>query len=419
MLVTISDKKNGVDQDNDGHYDYYKADVVTANDYYPFGMQMPGRTFSQANSAYRYGFNGKEKDNEVKGEGNQQDYGMRIYDPRAGRFLSVDPLTHSYPWYTPYQFSGNSPIANIDLDGAEPMPATKGTEEGQMQPTIGTQYNPTANAGSGGLTLASEDWYWHAGGLKTGTKQNADGTSSDVLTQAGWYTSEGYTNVLQSTGAARALANEMRSPGEAYRPFNPDYEGLSKFVGNGLNANATNHLLNAAQSLVSKGRFNVTGTAYPTSFNVEDMLGIGLLAKAGLKAIGSMTAKNIANRGIDLIRKELMVGAGRNIGTLGGMVEGSAYYTIGVSGTAARTGTVAIPVLRRFTTMEVGGYDRLFDSEVKLLEAFAEKFHNRPNVRAVITLTSERQFCTSCSGVVDQFTKMFPNVRLNIVNGTK
>ena len=52
VLVTISDKKNGVDQDNDGHYDYYKADVVTANDYYPFGMQMPGRTFSQANSAY-------------------------------------------------------------------------------------------------------------------------------------------------------------------------------------------------------------------------------------------------------------------------------------------------------------------------------------------------------------------------------
>lgn len=37
---------------------------------------------------YRYGFNGKENDNEVKGEGNQQDYGMRIYDPRLGKFLS-------------------------------------------------------------------------------------------------------------------------------------------------------------------------------------------------------------------------------------------------------------------------------------------------------------------------------------------
>jgi len=119
VLVTISDKKIGVDQDNDGQYDYYKADVVTAQDYYPFGMQMPGRTISQANSSYRYGFNGKENDNDVKGEANSQDYGMRIYDPRAGRFLSVDPLTKNYPWYSPYQYSGNKPIRFVDVDGAE------------------------------------------------------------------------------------------------------------------------------------------------------------------------------------------------------------------------------------------------------------------------------------------------------------
>jgi len=44
---------------------------------------------------------------------------MRIYDPRLGRFLSVDPFTHSYPWYTPYQFASNNPILNIDIDGLE------------------------------------------------------------------------------------------------------------------------------------------------------------------------------------------------------------------------------------------------------------------------------------------------------------
>jgi RHS repeat-associated protein len=84
---------------------------------------MPGRTYTAA-SSYRYGFNGKEMDNEVKGEGNQQDYGMRIYDPRLGRFLSVDPLTPFYPWYTPYQFAGNKPIWCIDLDGLEEKSAT-------------------------------------------------------------------------------------------------------------------------------------------------------------------------------------------------------------------------------------------------------------------------------------------------------
>jgi RHS repeat-associated protein len=86
---------------------------------------MPGRTYS-AGKGYRYGFNGKENDNEVKKDGygspnigTQQDYGMRIYDGQLGRFLSVDPLSEHYPWYTPYSFGGNSPIKFIDLDGKE------------------------------------------------------------------------------------------------------------------------------------------------------------------------------------------------------------------------------------------------------------------------------------------------------------
>jgi RHS repeat-associated protein len=77
--------------------------------------------------AYRYGFNGKENDNEVKGSGNQQDYGMRIYDPRLGRFLSVDPLTKEYPELTPFQFASNTPIQAIDLDGLEAKNLMDGT----------------------------------------------------------------------------------------------------------------------------------------------------------------------------------------------------------------------------------------------------------------------------------------------------
>jgi len=44
---------------------------------------------------------------------------MRGYDPRVGRFASVDPLTKKYPWYTPYSFAGNKPIVAADLDGME------------------------------------------------------------------------------------------------------------------------------------------------------------------------------------------------------------------------------------------------------------------------------------------------------------
>jgi len=44
---------------------------------------------------------------------------MRIYDPRLGRFLSVDPITKKYPELTPYQFASNTPIRAIDIDGLE------------------------------------------------------------------------------------------------------------------------------------------------------------------------------------------------------------------------------------------------------------------------------------------------------------
>ncbi|WP_298708782.1 RHS repeat-associated core domain-containing protein [uncultured Chitinophaga sp.] len=117
VLATLHDIKQQFSTDNQ-IIAYYNPSVATATDYYPFGMGMPGRSFSSG--GYRYGFNGKENDNEVgKGEGGQQDYGMRIYDPRLGRFLSVDPITKEYPELTPYQFASNTPIQAIDLDGGE------------------------------------------------------------------------------------------------------------------------------------------------------------------------------------------------------------------------------------------------------------------------------------------------------------
>ncbi len=77
---------------------------------------MPGRSYTAGDECgYRFGFNGKETDN----ESGLQDYGMRIYNPGLVKFLSVDPMTKKYPMLTPYQFASNTPIQAIDLDGAE------------------------------------------------------------------------------------------------------------------------------------------------------------------------------------------------------------------------------------------------------------------------------------------------------------
>lgn len=114
VMAVISDKKKGVDEDTDGTVEFYNPDIVNSSDYYPFGALMPGRT-SSSGSQYKYGFNGKEKDNEVKGMGNSLDFGARIYDPRIGRWLSIDAVRA--PWQSPYAFVSNSPTNQLDPDG--------------------------------------------------------------------------------------------------------------------------------------------------------------------------------------------------------------------------------------------------------------------------------------------------------------
>ncbi len=93
------------------------ATVVSATDYYPYGMEMPGRTYSS--SDYRYGYQGKEKDDDVKSNGNSYDFGARFYDPRLGRWLSRDPLAEKYADMSPYNAFANNPINMVDPDGKE------------------------------------------------------------------------------------------------------------------------------------------------------------------------------------------------------------------------------------------------------------------------------------------------------------
>jgi hypothetical protein len=42
-----------------------------------------------------------------------------MHDPRVGRFFAVDPLTHKYPHYSHYSFSGNKVIEAVELECAE------------------------------------------------------------------------------------------------------------------------------------------------------------------------------------------------------------------------------------------------------------------------------------------------------------
>jgi len=106
--------------------------VISYTDYYPFGAPMAERAWQ---GDYRFGFQGQEQDKEMW-EG-AVSFKYRVEDARLGRFFSVDPLHGNFPYYTPYQFAGNTPIEAKELEGLEPShTAVKSPAEGKSEATL-------------------------------------------------------------------------------------------------------------------------------------------------------------------------------------------------------------------------------------------------------------------------------------------
>jgi RHS repeat-associated protein len=115
---------------------------------------------------YRYGFNGMEEDYEIYGTGNSYTTHFRQYDPRLGRWKSIDPLTTEFPWQSPYVAFDNNPVLFSDLTGAS-------ADSTITQNSVDTNFNPA----TGGVTVS--------GVLELRTqifKDNEDGSRSLVST---------------------------------------------------------------------------------------------------------------------------------------------------------------------------------------------------------------------------------------------
>lgn len=118
VLTVVKDNKIPVEGTGvkAGTIEYFSANVDAYSDYYPFGSIMPGRNYSSGD--YRYGFNSMEKDDEIKSiTGSSYDFGARMYDPRIGRWMSIDPQFHKQPGWSTYKSFLNNPIKYVDPDG--------------------------------------------------------------------------------------------------------------------------------------------------------------------------------------------------------------------------------------------------------------------------------------------------------------
>jgi RHS repeat-associated protein len=69
-------------------------------------------------------------------------YGARYYDPKISLWLSVDPLAHEYPSWSPYNFTMNNPINLIDPDGRSVDPASQG-DWNQHKANVTQEYQNT------------------------------------------------------------------------------------------------------------------------------------------------------------------------------------------------------------------------------------------------------------------------------------
>ena len=112
VLTVISDRKLAhTTTPTSGVIDYYTSDILSANDYYAFGMPMPEKNYTSTN--YRYGMNGQEKDLEIFEGAMTAEYWE--YDPRVVMRWNQDPK--QIIGVSPYAINGNNPIYYTDPNG--------------------------------------------------------------------------------------------------------------------------------------------------------------------------------------------------------------------------------------------------------------------------------------------------------------
>ena len=125
-----------------------------------------------------------------------------MHDPRVGRFFAVDPLTVKYPWYSPYQFGGNSPIMSVELEGLEESKTANENQRVNVGANIGVKvglgdkgfnFNVTASAGINYKTPNFEATLFGSsnvyGGSQLGKSSETKGTQFDL--SAGAYITAG------------------------------------------------------------------------------------------------------------------------------------------------------------------------------------------------------------------------------------
>ncbi|MCB9222096.1 MAG: hypothetical protein H6615_09770 [Ignavibacteria bacterium] len=113
VRAVISDVKNPHNLSSSISSWTFTAEIRNLNNYYPYGMELPGGAYASIGN-YTYGYNGMEKDDELKGSGKTYTTKFRQASTVEGNWWSRDPLEMSMPYQSPYILMDANPIRYTD-----------------------------------------------------------------------------------------------------------------------------------------------------------------------------------------------------------------------------------------------------------------------------------------------------------------
>jgi RHS repeat-associated protein len=214
---------------SDGYVDYYTAEIISSREYSAYGAELPGYSYSA--SAYRYGFNGQEKETEITGSASHTSAEFWMYDSRLGRRWNVDPVDQSE--FSDYACFNNNPILMNDFKGDEPEggPGKNGTKEGEIYVE---KYLPACKECN---EYKYQTWIWHMGGVNGSeadwmsvSDYNEDVLKPMALEHNTSSLSSGYFDYKANLRNAGLEPNALLDDARSYFLANPTYDGWKSYI---------------------------------------------------------------------------------------------------------------------------------------------------------------------------------------------
>jgi len=243
--------------------------------------------------AYRYGYQGSEKDDEVKGQGNSYTTEYRQLDVRIGRWLTIDPLNAKYPGMSPYTSMNNNPITTNDqlgLEGTDWGRSKKGKykwydSEEEAKADLGDDFVDYYKPGEvyksilGNVELGEKTWGWTEKEATIPTLYSSDALIDNSYAMSQLKKEENHKRLVANAKALDDFVTDYTLIMTA--PLTSSYKLINAFIGGAANL---------GNQLAANGG----------DWGEVDVLSVGVSAGAGL-VTGRPIIGNISATAVDAL----------------------------------------------------------------------------------------------------------------------